>query len=111
MLTQADDGRTVRVAPDEPIRVRLPANPSTGHSWAVTRINAEILKLEERDYTRDPQCEGKPGCGGHTTFTFTANAEGRTEFRLDHARHGDGAAEPTDIFGVTVVVTAGGATR
>ncbi|WP_101069013.1 protease inhibitor I42 family protein [Roseovarius salinarum] len=106
-LTEADDGRTVRVAAGDTLRLRLPASPSTGHSWAVTRINPEVLRLDDRSYRQDPDCDGKLGCGGHTTFTFTAVGAGRTGLGLAYARQWRDAPEPRRRFDVTVVVADG----
>ncbi|PQO24584.1 hypothetical protein C2I36_01725 [Rhodobacteraceae bacterium WD3A24] len=100
-----DSGRNIALTPGQNLRIRLPANPTTGLSWSVAALEEAVLALSGRSYEPLPNPEGVLGRGGHTTFTFRPRAEGTTALQLDYAR-GSGPVE--ERFAITVTVAPGG---
>jgi inhibitor of cysteine peptidase len=62
VLTEADAGRTVQVAPDTVVHLRLPENPSTGYHWTVTIAPAECLRVGADRFER--ASDSTVGAGG-----------------------------------------------
>ena len=107
LFTEADDGREVRLSAGETFRVRLPANRTTGFSWAVTRNDPSVLEVTDRAYRQDPGCDGKLGCGGHTTLTSEATGAGEVALQLGYGRQWKDGESPGKTFGLSVTVTGG----
>ena len=89
-LTEADAGRTVPVAPGEPMVVRLAENPTTGYRWSIPMG----LEVAADTYERGSEA-GSPrvaGAGGQRVLTLIAPAQPtRAEFRLQRPHGGDTA--------------------
>ena len=50
VLTEADAGRTVEVAPGTAIELRLPENPTTGYRWVLTLAPAACARIDGDRY-------------------------------------------------------------
>ena len=71
ILTEADAGRPVEVAPGAGVQLRLPENPTTGYRWILT-VTPDRLPAGHRRHVRAPGhcgrgCRRRPGPGdrGH----------------------------------------------
>ncbi len=101
-MTEANDGQTLRLKKDGVLIVTLVSNPTTGFQWTVDQIEAAYLKQQgEPDYVSDCP-DGRPGCGGHQTFRFTAGGAGQTKLRLIYHRPFEKDKPPAQTFGVTI---------
>ena len=45
VLMEADSGRTVEVAPDTAVHLRLPENPTTGYRWVMTMTPPDCVRI------------------------------------------------------------------
>lgn len=70
LLTQADAGRTVEVAPGASVRLRLPENPTTGYRWVLTMQPAGCLELASDRFER--ASAAMPGAGGVRVLEINA---------------------------------------
>lgn len=70
LLTEADSGRTVEVAPATSVRLRLPENPSTGYRWMLTMQPAGCLELGSDNFERPSAA--MPGAGGVRALAISA---------------------------------------
>ena len=103
-ITEANNGQTITLAKGATLAVTLASNPTTGFQWTVDPIEPSKLKQTgEPSYVSDCP-DGRPGCGGHQTFTFTATAAGRATLRLIYHRSFEPGKPPADAFEVTVKV-------
>jgi inhibitor of cysteine peptidase len=50
VLTEADAGRTVEVAPRTAVQLRLPENPTTGYRWVLTLAPADCARIDGDRY-------------------------------------------------------------
>jgi inhibitor of cysteine peptidase len=86
-------GASLELAVTQELRVRLPANPSTGYAWSFTLEPAGILApLGEPAFS--PDSPGVPGAGGVETFRFLAVRDGRATLRFDYTRPWEGDVPP-----------------
>jgi inhibitor of cysteine peptidase len=103
-LTDADSGRSVKLALNGTLIVALASNPSTGYHWAVAGPLTEMLHQEgEPRYVPAGSTEPVLGAGGTQVFTFTAVEEGNAKLELEYSRPFETSA-PERIFSVEVVV-------
>jgi inhibitor of cysteine peptidase len=92
------NGKTVRLHPGDRLVVSLAANPSTGYSWHVLRLNRSLVKLTGTRFI--PGGPTRPGSGGTYVLNFRAFAVGTTRLKLGYVRSG-----PTDPPARTYVLT------
>jgi len=103
-LTGADNGRSIRVHPDDEIVVRLPENPTTGFRWEIERADPIVAVVGDDFELGRP---GLVGAGGTHEFRFMAAGSygsGSLSLKLRQAWEGD--ASVTDRFSVDLVVEA-----
>lgn len=82
--------------------VRLPANPSTGYSWAVRSAGCPVLARAGRSYL--PPRSARLGAPGTAVLRFRATAPGSAALRLAYARAWERGVPPARVFTVRVTV-------
>jgi len=106
-LTQADNGKTVKLAVGTSVVIRLPGNPTTGYSWRTAKITgAAVGAAGEPKYQANAHAPGMVGVGGTYTFTFKAAKQGKAEISLEYVRPWEKGIAPIKTFSATVEVTA-----
>lgn len=75
---------TVTVKPDDDFLVALPANPTTGYSWAATVSNAKVVTADGAAY-RAPASKAM-GAGGEQVLAFEAQHPGTATITLSYRR-------------------------
>ncbi len=101
-LAQADNGKTVDLKTGETFTVSLEGNPTTGYSWEITEIEAEVIELTgEPDYDSDSKLIGS---GGMFKFTFKAAAAGTSRVKLVYHRPWEEDVAPLYEFEIMVNV-------
>lgn len=106
-LTQADNGKTVKLAVGKPLVIRLPGNPTTGYSWRTAKITGEaVAAAGDPKYQVDAHAPGMVGVGGTFTFTFNAAKQGKAVINLEYVRPWEKGVAPIKTFSATVEVTA-----
>ena len=100
ILTHADNNRSTEVRVGERIAVRLPANPTTGFTWAIDETNSRLLALDGTEFTEST--ETYVGAKGWRTFTFTASQPGEVALKLKYWRFWEGDASATERYAVNL---------
>lgn len=86
VLTVEDEGRELRVRVGEIFLVELPANRSTGFSWAFDGDPGAGVRLAEVTYRTDGTM---PGTGGVDSFRFKAFLVGPADIHFVYRRPWD----------------------
>ena len=82
----AKNKHAVNMKLGQTFQLSLPANPSTGASWALRSMPHSLMLLSV-DYKNSDQCKkGMVGCSGLRTYTFEAVANGEGELRLNYGQ-------------------------
>jgi len=82
-LTEADDGRTVKVPAGETLRISLAENATTGYRWGIDRHTEHIIEA----LGSEPQYSARAlGSGGRVDFTFRVKQTGSGEIVLKNRR-------------------------
>lgn len=94
-LGEGNSGQTIGLARGQRLIVELPANATTGFSWAVAKAGG-LTQVGEPEYA-PPSASGAVGAGGIATFTFEASTPGTGRLTLEYRKPWgkDVAAEKT----------------
>lgn len=99
ILTEADNGKTVRLAPQEEVMIALSANPTTGYSWEMVEQGADaaviVVASEFRPSAGSPE---RVGAGGVEYFRLRLRKAGRFPVTLVYRRSWEKEKEPERIF-------------
>ncbi|WKV51387.1 MULTISPECIES: protease inhibitor I42 family protein [Dickeya] len=104
MAATAVDNQHKETKVGEQFEVTLPANPSTGYTWAIKKL-PDVVVLTGKTYKPGADCHDKVGCGGHEMFHFKAVKAGEGEIDLSYARPWEKQPQPDDkeaVIKVTV---------
>lgn len=102
-LTDADAGKSVKLANGGKLIVALVSNPSTGFRWAVADPSPVQLRLEgEPEYVPPGSTTPVVGAAGTEVFTFTAVSAGTATLTLNYARSFEPSVAPEKTFTITV---------
>ncbi len=88
-LTEADDGKEIKVTDGTLIQLTLPVNPTTGYAWelkdapSATRV---VVQHGEPDYVSEDPLSLKAGSGGHITYHFQALGLGKDTLVMELRR-------------------------
>ena len=102
-LVESDNGRTVDVRVNEPVRITLAENATSGYRWAIDRYDEDLFDPVATE-ARYPNAT--LGSGGEVDFVFEAKKVGRGAIALKHWRHWEGDASIKARFAVTLNVIA-----
>ena len=100
-LSENEDGRTAQVRVGETIEVTLPENASTGYSWTVDRLDADIVQQHSAESRNPAKAIGAPGT---ILFTFEAVKAGTGEIALKYWRSWEGDASVSKRFRIRLSV-------
>ncbi|GAB2638909.1 protease inhibitor I42 family protein [Nocardia goodfellowii] len=102
-VTNADNGQERKLNTGQRLVVRLPSNPSTGYGWQVTGLDQNVVKQAgDREYVSDQPV--MPGTPGTEVWTFTGDAAGSTQLKMEYKRPWEQGVEPAETFTVVLVV-------
>jgi inhibitor of cysteine peptidase len=101
-ITQADRGKTFTVRRGDAIAIELAENPTTGYTWAIARIDANLIELQNSEFTLPPNAS--VGSGGERSFTFKTKATGTARLELKEWRHWEGDRSIIRRFNVTLQI-------
>lgn len=107
-LTLAEAGSKIYLAQGQTFTVKLPSTPSTGYSWAVTRIAPSVLEAAGPPKSEKP-AEARPGAQGAQNFTFRVAGEGAAVLELAYRRPGEKDKPPVKTF--RILIAAAGVTN
>src|SRR4051794_41900315 len=86
-FTKDDLGKSFETKAGETLTIRLSENPTTGYTWAIDRIDSQVLVLQDSDYTSSPG--NLAGRGGERIFTFKTEQAGQATLQLKLSRGGE----------------------
>lgn len=103
VLTEADDGKTVRLKPQKEVIVILPSNPTTGYSWEMMEPGAEAaVMVVAREFRPSAGTSGRVGAGGMEYFRLRLLKEGRFTVTFVYRRSWEKELEPERIFRIVL---------
>jgi len=103
-LTEANDGKAIRVRQGDEIVLGLPENASTGYRWHVARSDG--LDEKEAGEREDPKSPNpQVGGGGRRKFRFVAKGPGSGRLELKHWREWEGDKSVIARFAADITVT------
>lgn len=85
VLTCADTGTTVELAPGDTLRLELASNATTGFSWQLMTEQSAPVELLSSRYL-EPETGQLVGAGGTEIWTFRARERGEARIELVYAR-------------------------
>ena len=100
-LENKDDGNTVKLEPGDTLVITLDANPTTGYSWHVLKIDRSILDLRKKEFQPASNLLGAPG---KEILHFMALGSGETKLVLGCLRPWEKGAKPLHTFSARVRV-------
>lgn len=102
LLTEADDGTTVKLAAGSEFDIRLKGNPTTGYGWRVESIGGgAVAQKGDQEYIPSEKARGRVGVGGTEIFHFEVKAPGETKVKLGYKRPWE-KKDPIQTFSVTI---------
>ena len=102
-LYQVDSGRTIKMKPDDTLKIVLDANPTTGYQWKIMPWDTEVIEQIDKPVYK-PKSEAI-GSGGKLTFYFKALSTGQTPLKFIYFRAFEKDVPPVKSFKVTIVVS------
>jgi inhibitor of cysteine peptidase len=85
-INEKRNGATVRMTAGQLLVLTLPSNPSTGYSWDITGMNADLLKQYGPAETAQRSSQPMPGEPGTITYRFRAIGAGSDTLQLSYRR-------------------------
>jgi inhibitor of cysteine peptidase len=101
-VSDADNGKTVRLDPGDTLIVSLESNPSTGYVWQVARVDASVLAPSGQPVYRPG--EQMPGAPGRQLFKFNAQKSGSAALKIIYVRPWEKGAAPGKTWEVNVAI-------
>jgi inhibitor of cysteine peptidase len=101
-LTEADNGKSLKIGLGDAVTIRLKENPTTGYRWAVDRIDNQVLQTEASDFNAGTA--GGIGSGGEHTFSFRSKKTGTAGIQFKLWREWEGDRSITDRYSVNIEV-------
>ena len=102
-LYQIDSGRTIKMKPDDTLKIVLDANPTTGYQWKALPWDTEVIEQIDKPVYK-PRSEAI-GSGGEITFYFKALSTGQMPLKFIYFRAFEKDVPPIKSFKVTIVVS------
>jgi inhibitor of cysteine peptidase len=93
-LSESDAGATLDVDRGTTLVVRLPANPTTGYSWALVTAVTNVLSEGKPIFVQSASAGQQVGAGGTESWSFVAQEPGEQELRFEYRRAGERDAPP-----------------
>ena len=105
----ANNRGVVKLAPGARLVIRLPSNPTTGYRWQpAAPTEAGVLRHVGNTYAPNTSSPGAVGVGGVETWTYQAQATGRTTIRLHYVRPWETPPAPVKAYVLRVNVQGKG---
>ncbi len=110
-VTDADEGKTIKVEEGQSVILMLPANATTGYEWKVTGTTRTLGYPKSR-YLK-PSSDGPVGAGGMARFTWKTKSPlpmtGKHAITLEYRRPWEDASKPAARkFTFTLEIVAAG---
>lgn len=109
-LSNADNGKTLKLKPGQSIMLQLSEKPTTGYCWSISPFNEQILNLtDDRFELPKSSATGSAmgpvmGRGGKRIFTFKATRSGQVNLNLNQKRSWENSASGIESFNLILEV-------
>jgi len=103
-VSDADNGREIKVVRGDTIYVRLPAQLGTGYGWYVTSADSQLLELADKRPKIESNRDARPGASETEIFRFVAKRTGRVRLELRYMRSREPKDKALKTFQVIVVI-------
>jgi inhibitor of cysteine peptidase len=105
-LTEADRGKTVKIAVGQMALLSLEGNATTGFQWSVEKLDGDAIRQEGKaEYRLKKNTPGLVGVGGVYVFHFSAVKSGKALLKLTYARPWEKNTPPAKTFELQFDVT------
>ncbi|HII99270.1 MAG TPA: DUF333 domain-containing protein [Methanoregula sp.] len=101
-FTEADNGKTEKIAQGTRFAVVLRENPTTGYQWNATVSSG--LEIQSSDYQQDTAAEGMTGVGGSRTWVIVAKESGDQKFSAVYGRSWEAVTGDETAYSLNVNV-------
>jgi inhibitor of cysteine peptidase len=102
-LTDADNGKTIKVVVGKPLTIALEGNITTGYGWQTGKIDGASVRAEGKpEYAAKKHPAGMVGVGGTFVFRFKAVKPGKSEIKLVYLRPWEKDTPPAKSFVVKI---------
>lgn len=102
LFDEGSNGKTVSLAKDSMVTIRLKENPTTGYRWVVTL--PEGLSVVSDEYTPDAVHTDIVGSGGAHTWKLRPSQFGTYTFRAIHMQPWMNVTGSEETYTLTLVV-------
>ena len=102
IITEAENGKSIRIKNGEIFILQLRENPSTGYSWELNV--SEGLNILSDGYTQDQSPEGQVGVPGTHSWTIEAVSQGSQQVNGIYKRPWENMTGTEENFTLTVEV-------
>jgi inhibitor of cysteine peptidase len=105
-LTEADRGKTIKLAVGQTASLSLEGNATTGFQWSVEKLEGDAIRQDgEAEYLLKKHTPGLVGVGGVYVFHFSAVKSGKALLKLIYARPWEKNTPPAKTFELQFHVT------
>ena len=101
-LTAADNHGSIELQPGQRLRLTLPANPTTGYTWAVLEPTDDRILRQLGEIEFEPESD-LVGAGGVQIIRFEAISAGQSNLKLVYHRPWE-SVEPLETFTLSITV-------
>ena len=101
-LSEADNGRTIKLTTGQVVTITLDANPTTGYTWEVVEAPSGQVMHQVGKIEFESESEAI-GAGGVQIITFEVVNAGQTSLSLVYHRPWETDVEPLKTFAIHVV--------
>lgn len=103
VLTEADNGKTLRLKPLEEVNVTLSSNPTTGYNWEmVEQVESAAVVVVSKEFKASEDTSARVGAGGIMNFRLRLIKAGRFTLTFIYRRSWEKVHEPERIFRITL---------
>jgi len=100
-----DSGKSVALSPGDVFKVTLESNQTTGYSWKLSEnMDQDIVLMTSSVYEVPKSSKDMVGAGGTETFSFKAQAQGKTSILLEYVRPWEEGVAPELTFTLNIEV-------
>ncbi|GEM_PF-1127042 len=100
-----DSGKSVALSPGDVFKVTLESNQTTGYSWKLSEnMDQDIVIMASSVYEVPKSSKDMVGAGGTETFSFKAQAQGKTSILLEYVRPWEEGVAPELTFTLNIEV-------
>jgi inhibitor of cysteine peptidase len=103
VLTEVDNGKTVRLGPQQEVLIVLPSNPTTGYSWEIVGQKEDAaVAVVSKEFKTSVDEPLRAGAGGLELFRLRLLKAGRFTVTFVYRRSWEKEQKPERTFCITM---------